>query len=276
MSGIVFFKTKNLKKIKDFYIKQVNCDIWMDQDDCIILKHGNLLFGFCERGEIDIDTLITFFYDNKVEVDYAYQKFSTIAISKPILNKKYPIYHFFAKDPDDRMIEFQYFTNQVDDYLSGDELLLKRRSIREYQKTKISDEILNRIFEICRFSPTSRNSQSFYFKVIKNNDTLDALSRIRDESSAPIRKAPLAVAICSDPEISKRHVQDGCIATYHFILASWNYGLGTCWIAAMDRNDVKEIISVPLNHYAATITPLGYPKVIPKTPERKDSSWFIK
>jgi nitroreductase len=52
--------------------------------------------------------------------------------------------------------------------------------------------------------------------------------------------------------------------------------LGTCWIAAMDREDVKEKLGIPKDHYVATVTPLGFPQKIPKTPSRKPKESFIK
>lgn len=276
MSGIVFIKTQKLDDLKAFYLNQVNCELWMDQGDCLIFKHGNFLFGFCDREEADTGGLITFFYDKKEDVDCYYEKLKSFAESPPITNKKYPIYHFFASDPESRKIEFQYFNNNVDSYFSGDELLSTRRSVRYFKQNDITKEILNKIFELSRFSPTSKNTQSYYFKVINEKDILDFLSKTRGESSAPIRRAPLSIAVCSNPELSKRHVQDGCIAAYHFILAAWDFGLGTCWIAAMDREDVKKILGIPQNHYIATITPLGYPKTIPNAPQRNDISYFIK
>ena len=86
----------------------------------------------------------------------------------------------------------------------------------------------------------------------------------------------MAVAICSDPDKSRRHIQDGVIAAYHFMLAAWFYGLGTCWIAAMDRDDVKDKLGIPKHHYVATITPLGYPEFIPEPPPRKPAKEFVK
>ncbi|MBN1211520.1 MAG: nitroreductase family protein, partial [candidate division Zixibacteria bacterium] len=80
-----------------------------------------------------------------------------------------------------------------------------------------------------------------------------------------------------DPTISNRFIQDGCIAAYHFIMAAWFYGLGTCWIADMDRDEVKAKLNIPPEHYVATITPLGYPlSPNKKAPERKAREEFIK
>ncbi|KPK88403.1 hypothetical protein AMJ80_11095 [bacterium SM23_31] len=277
MSGIVFFGTNNLMDLKDFYEIRVGCEVWLDQGDRIIFKKGNLLFGFSEQDEVDKEGIITFFYNNKEEVDRIYEKFKATAVSPPSIDEKYRIYHFFTNDPEGRKLEFQYFDHPVNRYLSGDDLLMKRRSIRNFIQTEIPEEILDQIFEVSRFAPTSRNSQSYYFKLIRDKETIDWLSKRRGENSAPIGMAPMAVAVCSDPGLSKRYVQDGCIAAYHFILSAWFLGLGTCWIAAMDREDVKKMLPIPEHHYVATITPLGFPESIPlDPPERKERDWFVR
>jgi len=110
-NGIVFFKTNMLEELKKFYLDKVECEIWMDQGDCIIFSHGNFLFGFCRRNEVDTNGILTFFYDEKDEVDRFYKKFKDIAKDKPKLNPNYPIYHFFCEDPEGRALEFQHFTN---------------------------------------------------------------------------------------------------------------------------------------------------------------------
>ena len=88
--------------------------MWMDQKDCVILRFGNMLIGFCQRDKADLDALITFFYEKKSDVDKAYEKFKSIAVGAPKMNPRYPIYNFFAKDPEGRNIEFQYFTGPID------------------------------------------------------------------------------------------------------------------------------------------------------------------
>lgn len=114
MAGIIFFKTQMLKQITDFYVNEVGCTLWMDQADCRILRHGTLLLGFCQREESETQGCITFFYPEQKTVDRMYEKFHHIALGKPTMNPNYPIYNFFARDPEGRIIEFQYFTNEPD------------------------------------------------------------------------------------------------------------------------------------------------------------------
>lgn len=113
MSGIVFMKTCSLEKLRSFYTNKIKCSIWLDQGDCIILRHGNFLFGFCDRKTPDICGMLTFFYPEKSDVDDIYETFRTDDLPPPAENKKYNIYHFFTKDPEGRILEFQYFNSPV-------------------------------------------------------------------------------------------------------------------------------------------------------------------
>lgn len=154
-------------------------------------------------------------------------------------------------------------------------VLSERRSIRNFKREPISDGVMQELMKLCRWAPTARNSQSYYFIVIKKPEIIGALSEIRGPAK-PIGNAPIAVAICGDPEKSRRFIQDACIAAYHFMLASWCLGLGTCWIADMDRPEVKEMLGIPKEHYIATVTPLGWPEEVPPPPPRKPGEEFFR
>jgi len=99
---------------------------------------------------------------------------------------------------------------------------------------------------------------------------------LRGSSTAPLARAPVAVAICADPKKTKRPEQDSCIAAYHFILAAELFGLGTCWLAAMDRQEAKDILEIGREQCIATITPLGYPAEIPKPIKRREARDFVR
>ncbi len=276
MSGINFFGSEDLEGITEFYMEELNMDLWLDQEYCKILKHGNMILGFCESEKTDEGGTITFFYPTKEEVDEKYERFEDRARGEPSENEKFNIYQFFAEDPEGRILEFQTFLHPLEPYLDGEELLKERRSIRDYEEKEVPDKVLDKIFETCRYAPTSKNSQAYYFIPIEDEETIQFMSERRGSNSAPIREAPMAVAICVDSEGTGRPKQDGDIAAYHFTLTAWLHGLGTCWIAAMDREDVKEELGIPQDHYVATVTPLGYPEEIPKIPERKEAEKFVK
>jgi len=276
MSGIVFKQTKDLETITEFYQNKIGMKLWQDQTKCKIFEKGNLQLGFCEGDTIDNDGIITFYFDTKKEVDEFYKNKELKVTEEPQENKDFNIYQFFTEDPEGRTLEFQTFLHNTKPYLTGKELLLKRRSHREYLDKEIPEEVINEIIDISRYAPTSMNSQSYYFKFIRDEELICDLASIRKTASEPIKKAPVAVAICSDNEQSNRYKQDADIAAYHFMLAARLYNLGTCWIADMDRESIKRKLDIPIDHYIATITPLGYIKEDKEAPERKDPAKFIR
>jgi len=278
MSGIVFMKTKNLEKISKFYKQKIGMKLWQDQGKCKIFEKGNLQLGFCQSNKIDNEGIITYYFENKKDVDKFYERISDdIEITKePQENNDFNIYQFFAKDPEGRTLEFQAFLHKLNPHLTGKQLLLNRRSYRKFKDEEIPESILNQVIDLSRFAPTSMNSQSYYFKFITDEELICDLASIRKTASEPIKKAPMAVAICSDNEQSNRYKQDADIAAYHFMLAARLYNLGTCWIADMDRESIKNKLNIPLEHYIATITPLGFIDNGIDAPERKPIEDYIK
>lgn len=277
MSGIVFLKSANIESIKQFYMKKIGMDMWLDQGGCAILKHGNMILGFCDRDTTDTQGVITFFYATRAEVDAMYDKFAETAEGEPKFNETYNIYNFFTRDPEGRLIEFQKFENSsLSPFLSASDNLIHRRSIRKYKDQEISSEILDNIFEECRYLPTAMNRQTYYFVVIKNQEIIEKLAEVRPGASAPIGKAKMAIAVCIDSTKTKRIHEDGYIASYHLLLTAHNHGLGTCWIADMDRENVKEILGIPQDHFIATVTPIGYPDEFKPLPERREKEEFVR
>lgn len=114
MGGIVFFASNNTDALKSFYINTVGADVWLEQTDCTVFRHGNFLFGFCQRPHVECSGTLTFFYLSREEVDVMYEKLKDVAVTGPVLNERYNIYNFFAHDPEGRSIEFQCFNHPID------------------------------------------------------------------------------------------------------------------------------------------------------------------
>lgn len=275
MAGIIFYQTEQYEELSRFYTEVLGMSIWLEQGDCLILQHGNLLLGFCDRESADKNGIITLFYPQREQVDSMYQQLRDRAQAPPAVNEQYDIYHFFASDPEGRLLEFQAFLHRLPPSMTGEELFLARRSIRTFSPEEIPREVLWQVFEICRYSPTSMDKQAYYYVVVRDSAKQEALAGLR-APAAPIANAPAAVAVCTDPDESGRPEQDTCIAAYHFMLAARLFGLGTCWIAAMDRPEAKDILGIPRSHTIATITPLGYPGEEPGAKMRRPVDEFVK
>ncbi|MDY0298864.1 MAG: D-glycerate dehydrogenase [Candidatus Cloacimonadaceae bacterium] len=115
MSGIVFFKTQSLHATKKFYLNKLGLKLWLDQGECHIYAHDDMLIGFCKAEYSSTQGTITFLYDSQTLVDKAYTQFKDISTTAPKLNPKFRIYHFWGKDHENRTLEFQYFLKPDED-----------------------------------------------------------------------------------------------------------------------------------------------------------------
>ncbi len=109
MSGLIFLSTRALDETVRFYTSRLGMEIWLEQEDCTILRHGNLMLGFCQRETTDACGIITFYFASRGEVDDRYERLKDIADGPPKDNPKYRIYHFFLRDPEGRRLEIQKF-----------------------------------------------------------------------------------------------------------------------------------------------------------------------
>lgn len=113
MAGIVFVRTTDLERVTAFYLEELGMNRWVSQPDIEILRHENLLVGFIQADRADTDALITIFYPGRQDVDEMYRRLISRATTKPVENERYRIYNFYARDPDDRRIEFQCFLHEL-------------------------------------------------------------------------------------------------------------------------------------------------------------------
>jgi catechol 2,3-dioxygenase-like lactoylglutathione lyase family enzyme len=113
MAGIVFVRTTNLQRIVAFYTERIGMKRWLSQPSIEILSHDNFLVGFHESTATDSDSLLTFFYESRDEVDAMYRSLADVATSEPKENTRYRIYNFFGADPDRRRFEVQTFLHEL-------------------------------------------------------------------------------------------------------------------------------------------------------------------
>jgi hypothetical protein len=109
MSGIVFLSTQRLDEVVGFYASRLGMTVWLEQEDCSILRLDNLFLGFCQRDEVETGGTITFWYGSDKEVDEMHTKLADVADGPPQVDDRYRIYHFFLRDPEGRRVEVQRF-----------------------------------------------------------------------------------------------------------------------------------------------------------------------
>ncbi|MHA1886164.1 MAG: nitroreductase family protein [Promethearchaeota archaeon] len=156
-------------------------------------------------------------------------------------------------------------------------LLKERRSIRSYEQRSIDDIILTQILDTTRWCMSARNRQPWTFIVIRNKDMIQKVAK--ECTTGPfIAGAPVLVAIVGDMDFSPNwYLHDTCFASLQLALAAWSFGIGTCWIGRINRDNVKEILNLKKGDHLLTVLPLGYPKGgIPTAPPRKTLDEIVK
>jgi len=131
-----------------------------------------------------------------------------------------------------------------------------KREIRFFQDKAIPDEVLKKILQAGRLSPSSKNAQPWHFIVIKNKETLKELSTT-SPTAAHLARTPLAIAILMDQ--AKLPGVDSARAVESMALTAWEEGIGTCWITNFDEERVKTILGIPEEIDLLTVMPFGYP-----------------
>jgi nitroreductase len=156
-------------------------------------------------------------------------------------------------------------------------LLKERRSIRSYESKAIEEDILTKIFETTKMCMSARNRQPWTFYVIRNKDLIKKIAK--ECTTGPFASsAPLLIAIVGDKELSPNwYLHDTCFASLQLALAAWSYGIGTCWIGRINRDNVKKLLNLKESDDLLTVLPLGYPKGdIPEPRSRKSLEEIVK
>lgn len=150
-----------------------------------------------------------------------------------------------------------------------EEVIFTRKSVRSFQDKEISQEILNNMMEAARLSPSFQNRQCWRFVVVKDKKLISDLalrSGMVSKVNFFIKDAPVVIVACADPSKSGTmnnqdyYLVDTSIAFQQIMLAAWNYGIGSCWLAAFNEQKVREILKIPNNIRVVALSPFGYPK----------------
>ncbi|OPY89348.1 MAG: Coenzyme F420:L-glutamate ligase [Syntrophaceae bacterium PtaU1.Bin231] len=174
------------------------------------------------------------------------------------------------------------------------ELLKKRRSIRDFRNEEVPLPVLQEILRDTCLAPTAGNGQPCRFIVIRDRGLMKRLSddskkslladiarspdsplkkyeaALKDEGFNVFYNAPCLVLITGPKGIHSLEVDCALTAAY-FMFSAVSRGLGTCWIALGAHIRNRELlagIGVPESCRIVAPIVVGYPAGIPKASER--------
>jgi len=176
------------------------------------------------------------------------------------------------------------------------ELLEKRRSVRDFKDKPVPIELIKEIINDSIKAPNASHRQPWSFIIVNNKDMMKRISDaskktliegiekdpnspmkdyakiLKDENFNVFYNAPCMVGIVGKIKTPTIHYDCALLACY-FMLSAASKGLGTTWVAqgaeARDPEVLGEI-GLPEGQKIHAPIILGYPKNIPPMPERKD------
>ena len=168
------------------------------------------------------------------------------------------------------------------------ESIKNRRTIRKYQSTAVSDELLNELLETAFRAPTMGNMQLYSVVVTRDEAMKEKLSPIHFNQPM-VKNAPVVLTFCADYNRFTKWCEqrqavpgydnflsfmnaatDALLVTQNFTTLAEEKGLGTCFLGTTLYNAGAIIDALHLPKLVipvATLT-VGYPAESPAQPDR--------
>jgi len=169
--------------------------------------------------------------------------------------------------------------------LSLYDLIISRRSIRQFKQEPVSRDILQKFINASRLAPSAANRQPLEFVVVDEErirkevfTCLKWAAYIAPEGNPKPGHEPVAyIVVLVNSEIREKGFEwDVGAAIENMILAAWEKGIGSCWLLSVDREKLREILNIPENYKIDSVLALGYPDENPVIEDMKDSIKYWK
>jgi len=168
------------------------------------------------------------------------------------------------------------------------ELLKSHRTIRKYNETDVSEDILNTILECGIRSSNTGNMQLYSIVVTRNIQKKAELSPFHFNQPM-VKEAPLVLTICFDVNRFKlwcaesraivdftgllwllNGTIDASILAQNICVAAESYGLGICYLGTTLYNapEISKVLNLPSGVIPITSLAIGYPEVVPELTDR--------
>jgi nitroreductase len=142
------------------------------------------------------------------------------------------------------------------------ELIKKRRSIRKYTETPVSDSDVKKLLEAAMSAPSADNSQPWEFVIVQQDGLRRQLAQTHPWSRM-CAGAPLIFVVCVHERRSSHWVEDASAATENMLLAATGLGLGAVWVGVYPNSryeeHVRRVLDIPSDLRVLCLVPVGHP-----------------
>jgi nitroreductase len=143
------------------------------------------------------------------------------------------------------------------------EAIKTRRSIRQFTKERISDDLLKQILESGLWAPSGKNNQPWNFAVIRDSALKGSLASLTHYSST-LKDAPVCIAVFLDHSRvydRTKDVQAIGASIQNMLLTIHSMGLGGVWLGEILKNKEKvgELLGAGDELELMAVIALGHP-----------------
>ena len=169
--------------------------------------------------------------------------------------------------------------------MSTYEIILKRRTVRKFKQQKIEEHVLQKLINAARFAPSGANMQPLKYIIVDDNNMAGKVFEnvkwagyISPDGNPGENERPVAyIVVLVDTDIRKSGWErDSGAAVQNILLAATEEGVGTCWMGAIDRDEIRKLIEIPERFVIDTVIALGYEGERPVTEEENGSIKYYK
>ncbi len=161
-----------------------------------------------------------------------------------------------------------------------EEAIYKRRTIRRFKRDPVPLETIKKLIDYARVAPAGSNIQALEYAIVNNPEIVESFfSLVKFGASLPSEQKPTTenrpaayVVILVNTNIKKNFFDyDIGAAAENILLGALKYGLGSCWMANINRNKIKSLLEIPEFYKIIQVISLGFPDEESVTETYKDS-----
>jgi nitroreductase len=132
-----------------------------------------------------------------------------------------------------------------------------RRAVRLFSDQPVPQDVIEQILLAGGRAQSSKNSQPWQFVVVRERETLQALSKLGDYAGH-LAGASFAVCLVGSTQSHWNSFDLGQAAS-HLQLAAWELGVGSCIAAIYDQDAGKALLGLPAESNFYCAISFGYP-----------------
>jgi nitroreductase len=147
------------------------------------------------------------------------------------------------------------------------DIIKSRRSITKYDGRDVKIDVISWILDGAIYAPNSGNLQNWKVIIVKDENLRHLIAKASLKQMW-MAQAPVHLVICNETANVERmygekgknlySVQNCAALAQNILLLAKEKGLASCWVGAIDKEQIRNILKIPGNVQPETIITLGY------------------